>query len=156
MSSFRHHANDSRQYSLPLGLEASGGSGDSEPSRASKGQSISRRSGYRDEESEYSLGVFVVCKGRPPVTFDSSNRFRVLDMLTPHIGRRSALLLEMFGYHSLTDLVRTGCHLSGIPSIGPRKTEKILRLVEGFGLSPLRQPSAVPERWRALFDQLGQ
>jgi hypothetical protein len=62
----------------------------------------------------------------------------------------------MFGYHSLTDLVRTGCHLSGIPSIGPRKTEKILRLVEGFGLSPLRQPSAVPERWRALFDQLGQ
>ena len=151
---------DSGQFFLPFDAGFSGAlaPGARKPQAAARLSQVGvpQKSSIPDEQSEYRIGVSMVWKGRPSVTFDCSNRFGVLDLLAPHIGRRSALLLEMLGYRTITDLARTGCYLSAIPSIGPKKTEKILNVVEGFGFSPPRRAAPVSRPWRAIFDHLGQ
>jgi hypothetical protein len=109
-----------------------------------------------DTQVGYKIGVSITYEGTPPVNFEFEDRYSVLEVLSPHIGESSALLLELLGYHTIRDLARTGYHLSSIPSIGPKKTEKILTVVEGFGFSPPRRPAPVPKYWRTLFAHAGQ
>ncbi len=106
-----------------------------------------------EEPEEYSIGVSIVTSGPSPVVFGMTRTFGVLEVLKPHIGYRSAVLLELLGYHELSDLVRTRC-LSSIPSIGPKKREKILSVLEGFGFAPPRQPAPVSKHWQRLFDSM--
>lgn len=108
-----------------------------------------------NEGHEYQIGASMICKGPSPISFDVKVD-SVLDILAPHIGHSAALLLELLGYRTLRDLARSGYHLAAIPSIGPKRTEKILTVIEGYGFSPPRGPAPVPRHWRALFDQAGQ
>ena len=110
----------------------------------------------RQEFNEYKVGVSIISTGTLPFRMEPKANFGVLEVLTPHIGARSALLLELLGYRTMRDLARTGYHLSALPSFGPKKIDKILAVIEGFGLTPPRRPAPVPRHWQRVFDQVGQ
>jgi len=155
----RKHRQDLSQYLLPFDartVSAIAPVAESGYATRQQSKALMPKKQQLDAQVEYKIGASITSRGEQPISFDFEDAHSVHKVLAPHIGESSALLLELLGYRSLRDLARSGYHISSIPSIGPKKTEKILAVVEGFGFSPPRRPGPVPKHWRALFDHAGQ